>query len=90
MLTIYLEGLNALLTAYLLSVYIPNYRVLKSGVGLGLCVFAGLLLLQNAAGLFLHFTSGEIYVKMLATQVFVLKLIETCALIVLSYTAWKE
>jgi hypothetical protein len=85
-----LEGLNALLSLALLYVYAQNYRALKSGVGMGLLIFSFVLLLQNAAGLYLHFTSGEVYASMVATQVFALKLVETIALIVLAYTAWKE
>ncbi len=88
--TIYLEGLNALLSLGLLYVYAQNYRALKSSVGLGLMIFSLVLLLQNTGGIFLHFSSGEVYAKMVATQVFGLKLVESLALLVLSYTAWKN
>lgn len=90
MFTIYLEGLNALLSLALLAAYTQNYRALKSNVGMGLMIFAFVLLLQNAAGLYLHFTSGDIYAPMAAAEVFGLKGIETVALIILAYTAWKE
>jgi hypothetical protein len=90
MFTIYVEGLNALLSAALLYVYAQNYRSLKSSVGLGLMVFSFVLLLQNAGGIFLHFSSGEVYAKMVATQVFALKAIESIALIALAYSVWKD
>lgn len=90
MFTIYAEGLNALLAAGLLYVYAQNYRALKSSVGLGLVIFSFVLLVQNLGGIFLHFSSGEVYAKMVATQVFALKFIETIALLALAYAAWKE
>lgn len=90
MFTIYLEGLNALLSLGLLSIYTQNYRALKSSVGMGLMIFALVILLQNAGGIILHFTSGEVYASMVATQVFGLKLIESIALVALAYSAWKE
>lgn len=90
MFTLYLEGLNALLLLGLGSIYWQNYRALPTLVGAGLLVFSLILLLQNGAGIFLHFTGGELYGAMAATHVFVLKLIETLALAFLAYSAWKE
>ncbi len=90
MYTLYLEGLNTIFLAGLLYIYIPNYKALKSLTGAGLILFSLVLLIQNLAGIFLHFTGGELYAKMLAVQVFGLKLIETIAILVLSYSAWKE
>ncbi|QQR93053.1 MAG: hypothetical protein IPJ89_02315 [Candidatus Iainarchaeum archaeon] len=90
MYTIYVEGFNALLSVALLYIYAQNYRALKSSVGMGLMIFSFVLFLQNAGGILLHFTSGEVYTTMVATQVFALKLIEGIALIALAYSAWKE
>ena len=90
MYTIYLEGLNSLLLIVLLNMYLQNYRALKSAAGVGLMVFAGLLLIQNLVGIYLHLTTGEFYALMHASQVFVLKLIETVGLGILAYSAWKE
>lgn len=90
MYTIYVEGFNALLSVALLYIYTQNYRALKSSVGMGLVIFSFVLLVHNLGGILLHFTSGEVYAKMVATQVFALKLIETIALLALSYAAWKD
>jgi hypothetical protein len=90
MATIYVEIINAALALFLVYVYYQNYRVLKSNTGAGLLVFASVLLLENLAGLYLHFSTGEFYAKMVATHVFVLKSVELLALAALSYTAWKE
>ena len=90
MYTIYLEGLNTLLLIALLAVYIPNYRAIKSAIGIGLILFTLVLLIQNLVGLYLHFTGGGLYEKMAATQEFGLQLIETIALAALAYSAWKE
>ena len=88
--TIYVEVINAGLALFLLSIYYPNYRALKSNAGLGLLIFASVLLIENAVGLYLHFSAGEFYAKMVATHAFVLKFFEMIALGVLAYTAWKE
>ncbi len=87
---IYLEGLNVVLSAGLLYLYYQNHRVLKTTPGFGLLIFSLVLFIQNAAGLYLHYTTGEFYAKMLATHAFGLELVETLALAVLAYTAWKE
>lgn len=87
---IYVEGLNVLLSAGLLALYAQNYRALKSAPGMGLVLFAFVLFVQNGIGLYLHFTTGEFYAKMLATHAFGLELVETLALAVLAYTGWKE
>jgi len=87
---IYLEGLNVLLSAGLLWLYAQNYQALRSAPGMGLVVFSFVLFVQNAAGLYLHFTTGEFYAKMLATHAFGLELVETLALGVLAYTGWKD
>ena len=90
MYTLYLEGINTLLLLVLLYVYGSNYRALKTMAGAGLILFSLVLLIQNLAGIFLHFTGGELYGKMAAMHVFILKLVETLALSVLTYSAWKE
>ncbi len=87
---IYLEGLNVLLSAVLLWLYAQNYRALRSAPGMGLVVFAFVLFVQNAVGLYLHYTTGEFYAKMLATHAFGLELVETLALAVLAYSGWKD
>ncbi len=90
MYTLYLEGINTLILAGLLTVYVSNYKALRSLSGLGLIVFSLLLLVQNLAGIYLHFTGGELYDKMSSLHVFGLKVLETMALIILAYSAWKE
>mgnify|MGYP001568903305 CR=1 FL=1 len=90
MFTIYAGGLNLLLSALLVWVYAQNYRALKSNVGLGLLVFASLILIQNVAGVYFHVTTGEFYAKMLATQAFALEALESVALAAMAWVAWKE
>ena len=90
MYTLYLEVLNVLLLLGLLTRYIPNYRALHSMTGLGLILFSVVLLIQNAVGLFFHFSGWELDTKMSAIQEWGLQLIETLALLVLIYSAWKE
>lgn len=90
MYTLYLEGLNAVLLLGLLFVYVPNYRALQSMTGAGLILFSLVLLIQNLAGIYLHLTGGELYGKMAVLHVFGLKVLETIALGMLVYSAWKE
>lgn len=90
MATIYVEIANALLALFLVRVYFQNYRALPSTAGVGLLVFASILLLENLAGVGLHYATGEFYAKMVATHAFILKGVELIALATLSYTAWKE
>lgn len=87
---IYVEGINVALSVVLVVLYYQNYRALRSAAGLGLLVFSLVFLVQNGAGLYLHYTTGEFYAKMLATHAFVLELVETLALAALAYTGWKE
>ena len=90
MATIYAEGINTMLSLLLTWIYAQNYRSLKSTIGLGLLVFASLVLVQNLVGIYLHLTTGEFYAKMLATQAFAIEGLETVALVSLAYGAWKE
>ena len=88
--SIALELVNSILLIGLLWVYYQNYQALKLPEAMGMMVFAFVLLLQNLAGLYFHFSMGEFYIAELASQILILELIETIALAVLSYTAWKE
>ena len=87
---IYLEGINLLLSAALLWVFAQNYRVLKTTPGMGLVLFSAVLFIQNLIGVYLHYTTGEFYAKMLATHAFGLEAVEMIALAVLTYSAWKD
>ena len=60
-LTVVFEVLNILLLLFLLSVYLNNYRQIKTSIGLGLIIFSALLLMQNAMAVYFHFAMVDYY-----------------------------
>lgn len=68
-----LAAVNAILVTGLLSMYLRNFRAIKSTFALGLLVFAGLFLVQNLAALmiFLDFATeytAEVAIPLLVTN----------------------
>ena len=89
-LTVIFEIVNVVLLLFLLSVYVQNYREMKTHLGLGLIIFAGFLLIQNLTGIYFHFVMIEYYSFEVMGHARVLSGIQTVALIVLAYVTWKE
>ncbi|MBI4043843.1 MAG: hypothetical protein HY393_03485 [Candidatus Diapherotrites archaeon] len=87
--TVALEILNVVLLVGLLYVFMQNYRSMKTHFGLGLILFAGILLLQNLAALGFHWFMVAYYTKEVAFHALALKALESAALIVLSWITWK-
>ncbi len=88
-LAIILNGVNIVLLLFLLSVYVPNYRQMKTALGLGLIVFALFLLLENAMALYGYYSMHDAYAGAMKQESWV-NLAQTAALAVLAYVTWKD
>ncbi len=89
-LTTIFEAVNVILLLFLLSVYVQNYREMKTHFGLGLMIFAAVLLLQNLLALYFHLMMIEFYSNEAMNHIGVLSAAQTMALAALSWVTWKE
>ena len=80
---------NIALLFFLLSVYVPNYKALKSGFGLGLILFSRFLLLENAMSLYGYFSMHDAYAAAMQQESWV-TIAQTAGLLVLAFVTWKE
>lgn len=87
---IILSALNAGILVSLIYIYAGNYRQLSSKFSLGLLVFASLLLVENLLALYFNYTMMGFYKEKVASQVMILRGIETASLLVLGYITWRN
>ncbi|MFQ6013062.1 MAG: hypothetical protein ACE5LS_05405 [Thermoplasmata archaeon] len=80
---------NLLFVGALLYVYGTTYQRMRTGFTLGLLVFAGLFLLQNAVTLFSYLTSMSIYAAGVDLHVALFTWTQTLGLGVLLATTWR-
>lgn len=88
-LAIIIEIVNVVLLLFLLSIYVQNYRQMKTVFGLGLIVFALFLLAQNLLAAFFHLTMLNYYSPESMQHGLILSGIQTIALAVLSWVTWR-
>ena len=79
---------NVGLLGGLMYIYQSGYSQLKSRFGLGLLVFAGLLVLQNMLFIYFYFAEGDVFDNTLP-YVMTANLVQTLALLVLSWVSWR-
>ncbi len=72
----------------LMYIYQTGYSQLKSRFGLGLLVFAGLLVVQNALFIYFYFAESDAFSGTMS-YVMTANLVQTFGLIVLSLVSWK-
>jgi hypothetical protein len=87
--TMILSGVNILLIALLLYVYIGNYVKMRSGFTLGLMFFAILFLIHNVLYLYFSITMMPYYAESLETFAFIFTLLQTLAFSSLTWVTWK-
>lgn len=85
-----LSALNVGILASLIYIYAGNYRQLSSKFSLGLLVFASLLLVENVLALYFNYTMMGLYKEKVASQIMVLRVVETASLMVLGYITWRN
>ena len=85
-----IEVLNAVLLIALLYAYVQNYREMKTNLGLGLILFAGLLLVQNLLALYFHLMMHDFYSMEAMQHATFLNGAQLIALAILNYVTWKE
>ena len=84
------ELANIVLLLYLGFTYWKNYQQMKTVFGLGLMVFAGFLLAQNAFSAYFHLTTGDLYSQGAMAQAEVVNAAQTLALAVLAWVTWRS
>ncbi len=89
-LAVVLDAVNLLLLASLLYVYVGNYRAIRTGLGLGLVLFAVLLAVQNALALYFHVAMVDYYSAAVMGHALWLNAAQTAALLVLTWKTWTE
>ena len=82
-------GVNLLLAASLFAVYLRMALKTRSMFTLGLLVFAGLFLLQNAVSFYFFITMMPYFVPEVASYVLTLTLLQTIAFSILNWITWK-
>ncbi len=80
---------NLVLVTLLLYIYGTTYRKMKTGFTLGLALFAGLFLIQNAVTLYSYLTMMPIYAASVELHVTLFTVTQTVGLGVLLGTTWK-
>lgn len=83
------SGLNILLLLILLSVYVKNYKSIKSKFCMGLIIFVAVLLIQNIAALHFQFGGSQSYCGEVAKFNFVLNILEAFGISTLLYITLK-
>lgn len=83
------SALNVVFLLSLIYIYASNYLKLKSNFGLGLLLFAVLLLLQNLAALYFQLMMIMYYSSAVAGFALVLNSLESLGLACLVYISWK-
>ncbi len=87
MIGIGLAGVNAVLLAVLVAVWIRNYRRFRSAMVLGLVAFSGALLVENLVAVYFSFSMRTLYASdpLVGGVVLVMRALEFLAITVLTY-----
>lgn len=87
---IIVEMINAVLLISLLFVYVNNYLQMKTVFGLGLILFASVLLLQNLIAVYFHFAMVEFYSSEVLEHAAIINFVQMTALIIINWVTWKD
>ncbi len=82
-------GINFLLALVLFGLYLKIYLRTRSSFTLGLLLFAGLFVVQNAVAFYFFITMMPYFVPQVASYVLSLTLLQTIAFIILNLITWK-
>ncbi len=81
-------GINVLLLAGLIAIWLRTYREIRAPMTLGTILFATFLLAENLVALYFYFNAPAM--PTLAVQVMMLlQILETLGIVVLTYFTWK-
>ncbi len=69
-------------------IYRRGYKELKSRFGLGLLIFAGLLVAQNLLYIYFYFAEADAFSDVMQ-YVMVANLVQTLGLVTLSWVSWR-
>jgi hypothetical protein len=81
-------GVNIVLLAGLIAIWVRTYREIRAPLTLGSIVFATFLLAENVVALYFYFTAPAM--PTLAVQfMMLLQVLETVGIAVLAYVTWQ-
>ena len=83
------SAINVLMLLTLISVYAKNYLKMRTNIGLGLILFASLLLLHNLAAVYFQVSMIMYYTSEVAGFAFILNVLEALGLAILAYISLK-
>jgi hypothetical protein len=84
-----LSGLNVILSAVLLVIFLRNYKMIKSTLLLGMIFFASAFLLENLLSLYFYNSLLIIGINFITTFHLVVKFFESVGLLFILYVSWK-
>jgi hypothetical protein len=82
-------GVNIVLILGLISVYVKNFREVRTTHTSGLLLFASLFLIQNLVLLYYAVTMSEIYAKGVGFFLLVFAILQALAFAILNWITWK-
>ena len=83
------EIINVILLAGLFYIYLQNYRSMRSKFALGLLFFATFFLVENLMAIYFQIAIVSFYTPEVSEHIFILNLIQTIGLVILSFVTWK-
>lgn len=84
-----LSGINILLVAGLLYVYVKNFVHIKSSFTVGLILFAALFLIHNVVLFYFSVTMMMYYAEGVESFVLVFTALQSAAFAVMNWITWK-
>jgi len=86
-----LTGANVAILAILGGIWIQNYRTFRTGLTLGLVLFAAVMLVENVAALYSFFEWGSLYADSQFAKQYItgLRGLQIVALSSVAYVTWQ-
>ena len=89
MLSNILTGINLLLALVLFGLYLRMHLKARSSFTIGLLLFAGLFIVQNAVAFYFYITMMPYFVPEVASYALSLTFLQAMALAILNWITWK-
>jgi hypothetical protein len=86
-----LAGANVVILAVLGGIWIQNYRTFRTGLTLGLVLFAAVMLVENVAAIYSFFEWGALYADSQFAKQYItgLRGLQIVALSSIAYVTWQ-
>ncbi len=84
------ESMSTVVLLVLFSIYLKNYKAMKSQFSLGLLVFSGFFIISNVAAIAMSLYNWPLYEMRILTQhILPLEIIELIGFVVLLWVTWR-